>query len=252
MLLALKSFEHLCRDQIVLIATDNTTVVSYINKEGGMRSGSLCAILWRLLSWCHPGRIVLRARHIPGPLNVIADKLSRHNQVIQTKWSLSQQVFHLLCSKWGHPQVDLFATLFNHRLPKFISLVLDPAAWSMNALSLSWENLDAYSFSPRFPAQPSSVQTHESGFSQDDSNRPRMAKHAVVLGPGQPIKSDSLQSSSEGGSFNTTFQQSPTQEPSTSKPACLAPRASSIQQRGFSEEVAARIKAHQRGSTRAV
>ena len=32
--LALKSFEHLCRDQIVLIATDNTTVVSYINKEG--------------------------------------------------------------------------------------------------------------------------------------------------------------------------------------------------------------------------
>ena len=36
--------------------------VSYINKEGGMRSGSLCALLWRLLSWC----LVLRARHIPG------------------------------------------------------------------------------------------------------------------------------------------------------------------------------------------
>ena len=98
--LALKSFEHLCRDQIVLIATDNTTVVSYINKEGGMRSGSLCALLWRLLSWCHPRGIVLRARHIPGHLNVIADKLSRHNQVIQTEWSLSQQVFNLLCSNW--------------------------------------------------------------------------------------------------------------------------------------------------------
>ena len=78
-LLALKSFEHLCRDQIVLVATDNTTVVSYINKQGGMKSGSLCALLWRLLSWCHPRRIVLRARHIPGGLNVIADKLSRHN-----------------------------------------------------------------------------------------------------------------------------------------------------------------------------
>ena len=39
--LALKSLELLCRDQIVLIATDNTTVVSYINKEGGMRSDSL-------------------------------------------------------------------------------------------------------------------------------------------------------------------------------------------------------------------
>ena len=70
--LTLKSFEHLCRDQIVLIATDNTTVVSYINKQGGMRSGSLCALLWRLLSWCHLRGIVLRAKHILGCLNVIA------------------------------------------------------------------------------------------------------------------------------------------------------------------------------------
>ena len=44
-LLALKSFEHLYRDQIVLVATDNTTVVAYINKQGGMKSGSLCALL---------------------------------------------------------------------------------------------------------------------------------------------------------------------------------------------------------------
>ena len=37
--LALKEFQGLCTDKIVLVATDNTTVVSYINKEGGMRSG---------------------------------------------------------------------------------------------------------------------------------------------------------------------------------------------------------------------
>ena len=146
--LALKSFEHRCKDHIVLIAMDNTTVVSYINKKGGMRSGSLCALLWRLLSWCHPRKIVLRARHIPGCLNVIADKLSRHNQVIQTEWSLSQQVFHLLCSKWGRPQIDLFATRFNHRLPKFVSPVSDLAAWAVDALSLSWGNLDVYAFPP--------------------------------------------------------------------------------------------------------
>ena len=35
--LALKEFQDLCTDQIVLVATDNTTMVSYINKEGGMR-----------------------------------------------------------------------------------------------------------------------------------------------------------------------------------------------------------------------
>ena len=49
-ILTLKCFEHLCRDQTVLIATDNTTVVAYMNKEEGMKSGSLCALLWRLLS----------------------------------------------------------------------------------------------------------------------------------------------------------------------------------------------------------
>ena len=43
-LLALKEFTDLCTGQIVLVATDNTTVVSYINKEGGMRSGPLCAL----------------------------------------------------------------------------------------------------------------------------------------------------------------------------------------------------------------
>ena len=42
-LLALKRFQHLVQGKVVLVATDNTTVVAYINKEGGMRSGSLCA-----------------------------------------------------------------------------------------------------------------------------------------------------------------------------------------------------------------
>ena len=40
--LAIKEFQDLCSDKVVLVATDNTTVVSYINKEGGMRSGPLC------------------------------------------------------------------------------------------------------------------------------------------------------------------------------------------------------------------
>ena len=50
------------------------------------------SLLWRLLLWCNQRQIVLRARHIPGHLNVIADKLSRHGQVIQTEWSLLQEV----------------------------------------------------------------------------------------------------------------------------------------------------------------
>ena len=147
-LLALKRFERLCCNQIVLVCTDNTTVVSYINKEGGMKSGSLCALLWRLMLWCNQRQIVLRARHIPGHLNVIADKLSRFNQVIQTEWSLLPEVFARICRRWHRPSVDLFATRFNHKLPRFVSPVPDQSAWGVDALSLPWEDLDAYAFPP--------------------------------------------------------------------------------------------------------
>ena len=78
--LALKQFQDLCLNNLVLIATDNTTVVAYINKEGGMKSGPLCALLWRILTWCTRRQVTLRARHIPSRLNVTADKLSRLRQ----------------------------------------------------------------------------------------------------------------------------------------------------------------------------
>ena len=63
--LALKEFQDLCIHKIVLVETDNTTVVSYINKEGGTRSGPLCALLWRILTWCTRNQGTLKARHIP-------------------------------------------------------------------------------------------------------------------------------------------------------------------------------------------
>ena len=147
-LLALKQFERLCWNQTILVCSDNTTVVSYINKEGGMKSGSLCALLWRLLMWCNQRQIVLRARHIPGHLNVIADKLSRHGQVIQTEWSLLQEVFDQICRRWHKPEVDLFVTKFNHKLPRFVSPVPDLLAWKVDALSVPWQDLDAYVFPP--------------------------------------------------------------------------------------------------------
>ena len=59
--LALKEFQDLCTSNIVLVTSDNTTVVSYINKEGGMKSGPLCALLWRILTWCTRKQVTLRA-----------------------------------------------------------------------------------------------------------------------------------------------------------------------------------------------
>ena len=113
-----------------------------------MKLGSLCALLWRILSWCTRKQVTLKVRHIPERLNVIADKLSRLGQTIQTGWSLHPEVFQVICSWWHQPQVDLFATRFNNKLPQFVSPVPDPQAWAVDALSLSWEKLDPYAFPP--------------------------------------------------------------------------------------------------------
>ena len=69
--LALKEFQDLCSGKIVLVATDNTAVVAYVNKEGSMRSGPLCALLWRILIWCTKKQVTFKARHIPDHLNVV-------------------------------------------------------------------------------------------------------------------------------------------------------------------------------------
>ena len=71
--LALKEFQDLSLNNIVLVATDNTTVVAYINKEGGMKSGPLCALLWRILTWRARRQVTHKARQISGRLNVIAN-----------------------------------------------------------------------------------------------------------------------------------------------------------------------------------
>ena len=122
--------------------------MSYINKQGGMRSGSLCALLWRILTWCSRKQVTFKARHIPGRLNVVADKLYMLGQTIQTEWSLLPEVFQSICSRWHQPEIDLFATRFNNKLPLFVSPVPDPLAWAVDVLSLPWKDLDAYAFPP--------------------------------------------------------------------------------------------------------
>ena len=215
-----------------------------------MKSGSLCALLWRILSWCTRKQVTLRARHIPGRLNVIADKLSRLGQTIQTEWLLHPEVFKAICSRWHQPQVDLFATRFINKLPHFVSPVPDPQTWAVDALSLSWENLDPYTF------PPAAILGKVVEKLQDyPCNR------IILIAPGWPNMPwfwDLVAMSSQmclpnipnlvSQPFNQVFHRNL----SNLNPTCLAPRASAIKEQGFSEAVAARIEAPQRGSTRSV
>ena len=166
------------------------------------------------------------------------------------EWSLHPEVFQVICSRWHQPQVDLFATRFNNKLPQFVSPVPDPQAWAVDALSLSWENLDPYTF------PPAAILGKVVEKLQDyPCNR------IILIAPGWPNMPwfwDLVAISTQIPLFAqptqlglSAIQPNPAQESVKPEPTCLAPRATAIEQ-GFSEAVAARIEAPQRRSTRIV
>ena len=85
-----------------------------------------------------------------------------------------------------------------------------------------------------------------------NSDCSRVAKHAMVLGPGLHVGSNSPLSSQGGEFVNPPIQSVPTQGSLQPESTSVAPGATAIQQAGFSDEVATRIEAPQRRSTRAV
>ena len=231
-LLALKRFQQLVQGKVVLIATDNTTVVAYINKEGGMRSGSLCALLWRLLCWCNLRQIVLKARHIP---------------VVPPSGDLRHPLSNLALSPSGHVcnKVQLQA-----------SPICVPNSRPKGLVSGRSDNVLGR---PGHVPFPSSVSDGEGGqqavrslVSQSNPNRSGMAQHALVLGPSGAVGDGSSLSSTPSRSSDPTFQQGTSQGSGKPKSPCLAPRAQTIREQGFSSPVASRIEAPQRRSTRAV
>ena len=46
------------------------------------------------------------------------------------------------------PEVDLFATHLNHKLPLYVSPIPDPKAWDIDALNINWTGLTAYAYPP--------------------------------------------------------------------------------------------------------
>lgn len=61
--LALRHFLSAVQGRQVLVRTDNTAVVSYINRQGGLQSLTLHAGVWRLLLWAQS--VLLVAPHWP-------------------------------------------------------------------------------------------------------------------------------------------------------------------------------------------
>ena len=87
---------------------------------------------------------------------------------------------------------------------------------------------------------------------QNHTNCTGLARYALVLGSSGHVQSDPTVSAQSAQSGDSPIQPDPAQEPVKPEPTCLAPRATAIKEQGFTEAVAARIEAPQRGSSRSV
>ena len=249
--LALQSFKNQCQNQTVFVATDNSTVVANIYKQGGTHSAEMCALLWKITTWCHHYQITIKARHIPGCLNVMADLLSRSNQVQSTEWSLHSQVLKQICHKWFTSHVDLFATRLNHKLPLYVSPIPDQNAWDIDALNINWSGLTAYA-SPPTALLHRVIQKKQAIQLSDHCNSPRLARDALVLGPSAALNKDPTSTTSVKVSSQTVSRLCVSQQSTTSPPPRLVSRSGQLQEQGFSVDVAERIAASQRSSTRTI
>ncbi|KAL0148184.1 hypothetical protein M9458_056505, partial [Cirrhinus mrigala] len=61
----------------VLVRTDNTEVVYYINHQGGLGSHPLYKLVHQILVWSQDKLLLLRAVHVPGHINMGGYILSR-------------------------------------------------------------------------------------------------------------------------------------------------------------------------------
>ena len=82
--LFLQDFQEHVAGHHVTAMCDNSMVVAYVNKQGGMVSRSLCLLTSRLLRWTESFDVHLDERYLPGESNVLADVLSRRGQVVGT------------------------------------------------------------------------------------------------------------------------------------------------------------------------
>ena len=146
-------FQSQVSSSTVTVFADNSNTVAYLRKSGGTRSPTLNSIAQRILRWAETLHIVLALQFMLEKNNVLADALSRPNQIQGSEWTLKMEVFQELRKRWP-VLVDLFATSSNHLCSIYFSSFHDPRALGTDAFLHSWDGLLAYAFPPWEPLIP--------------------------------------------------------------------------------------------------
>ncbi len=96
-------------------------VVSHINRQGGSRSRTLNRHAGQLLLWAQDKFLSLRAVHVPGVLNLLADFLLRQ-KLRSGEWTLNRRTVHEIWERFGAAEVELFVSQELTQCPLWFSL----------------------------------------------------------------------------------------------------------------------------------
>lgn len=145
--LALKTFAKSKRGLSVLLKTDSSTVVAYINNQGGTVSKNLVSLTRKLWMWCLERNIHIQAQHLPGVLNCIADSESRCMKD-RSDWRLDNRSFTKINNRYGPLEVDLFASRLTNLCPRYFSWRPDPFAEAVDAFLQDWSTIRGFANPP--------------------------------------------------------------------------------------------------------
>lgn len=143
----LKCFAKFKKDCRILLRIDNTTAIAYINKMGGIQFEHLNDITKLIWQWCEARKIIIFASYIKSKDNFEADAESRKLEP-ETEYELSDYAFNLIVKKFGHPEIDLFASQSNKKCERYFSWKRDPGSEQIDAFTVSWSDLNFYAFPP--------------------------------------------------------------------------------------------------------
>ena len=136
-LLGLKCFVNQIKGKAIKVNIDNSTAVACINNFGSTHSEVCNSETREIWNFASENDIWLIAAHLPGKLNVIADKESRTVRD-ETEWMLNDNLFKKLTDVYFIPTIDLFASRLNFQLQKYVSWKPDPEAIAIDAFTICW------------------------------------------------------------------------------------------------------------------
>ena len=130
----------------IMWETDSMTALAYILKQGGTRSLPLLDVAQEIILLAEQLQVSIIPVYVPSAQNLHADFASRFKKLPDLH--LLPSVFHKICSRWGTPEIDLFASPQSAQLPQFMAWGNAKSAVAFDALSLPWSFDLAYVFPP--------------------------------------------------------------------------------------------------------